>query len=347
MRSVTIQFFRSYKEPHCLIDVRSPSEYAIGHIPGAINMPLFSDEQRSDIGTIYKGVGREAALLKGLDYVGSEMSHLVRRAHELAEGRSIFVHCWRGDKRSESVAWLLSFSGLEVHTIQGGYKAYRQFLAAEFMARNYEIKLLGGLTGSGKTTLLLEMKKHDFQIIDLEGLAHHKGSAFGDLGELPQPTNEQFSNALYESFLSFDPTKPIWLESESKNVGKVVLPDPVWNKMLDAGRVELVIPDAQRIRNLVDLYGEYSKSLLKKAFEKIQKRLGGLKTQLALSSIEENDLYTAAKIALSYYDKAYQKSKKKANHSIDFILEYDGVDHVHGVKLLKMATDKVKYSIDG
>jgi tRNA 2-selenouridine synthase len=183
-----------------LIDVRSPAEFARAHIPNAHSLPLFNDEERAKVGTMYKQMSPEAALLKGLEIVGPKMSGFVKKAIKWSPDRKVIVHCWRGGKRSGSVAWLLKFAGFDVLTIEGGYKNYRQTVLQSFdnqLLKNMII--LGGKTGSGKTYILKELEKRGEQIIDLEGLANHKGSAFGWIGENQQPTTEHFENLLHDA----------------------------------------------------------------------------------------------------------------------------------------------------
>jgi tRNA 2-selenouridine synthase len=173
------------------IDVRSEKEYGHGHIPGAVNLPLFSDEERVVIGTIYKNSGREASVLKGLEIAGPKLAGFVKKLHKITDQKDILVHCWRGGMRSESMAWLFGQAGYKAHVLEGGYKAYRRFIREE-LSRPLTYIILGGLTGSGKTELLHMLGRAGEQILDLEKLACHKGSVFGGLGQPGQPANEQF-----------------------------------------------------------------------------------------------------------------------------------------------------------
>ncbi len=180
-----------------LLDVRSPGEYAQGHVPGALSFPLFSDAERATVGTIYKQQSRDLALETGLELVGPKLGGFVREARTLAPQGQVVVHCWRGGQRSGSMAWLLRQGGLDVWTLEGGYKAYRTWVLAELAAQQYSLYIIGGRTGTGKTKILHALRQMGEQVVDLEGLACHKGSAFGFIGELPQPTVEQFENDLH------------------------------------------------------------------------------------------------------------------------------------------------------
>ena len=184
--------FWALSREQVVLDVRSPSEFAQGHVPGAINLPLFDDAQRADIGTIYKNSGKDAAVLRGLRHAGLKMADLVVQAKAIAEGRnSVLVHCWRGGMRSQSVGWLLRTAGMDPLVLDGGYKAFRQFARATFEVP-WNLRVISGLTGAGKTRVLLLLKDVGEQVVDLEGLANHRGSAFGGIGQPNQPSTEQF-----------------------------------------------------------------------------------------------------------------------------------------------------------
>lgn len=299
-----------------LLDVRSPGEFTHGHIPGAISFPLFSDEERAAVGTVYKQVGKEEAMALGLRFVGPKLETFVREATIIAPGRKLRVHCWRGGQRSGSMAWLFRQAGFEVETLQGGYKSYRHFVLDGFQNTTIKLVVLGGQTGSGKTKILKALPEFGEQIIDLEGLAHHKGSAFGFIGELPQPTVEQFENNLFEQISAMDTTRRVWVENESHSIGRIFIPEEFWSKMKVAPLVKIEIPETVRIENLLSDYVLTDRLELETAFQKIQKKLGGLQLKIALESLEKNDFATAARIALHYYDKTYQ-------HGLDTSLSTD------------------------
>lgn len=289
-----------------LLDVRSPAEFLQGHIPGAQNLPLFSDEERAHVGIVYKNQSQEEAFLLGLKYVGPKMASLVRQAIKLSPDRKIAVHCWRGGQRSKSVAWLLENAGFDVGVLAGGYKQYRKFVQTGFENLNLHIRLIGGPTGVGKTRVLHELAALGQQVIDLEALANHKGSSFGAIGELPQPTVEQFENSLFEAIQSLDLSKPIWFEHESRSIGRVYLPESIYAKMRQAPLIVLNIPETLRLEHLIADYCHTDVELLHNAFERLHKRLGGLAVKEAREALQANDLRTAGSIALRYYDKTYR-----------------------------------------
>lgn len=287
-----------------ILDVRSPKEFENGHIPGAVSFPLFSNEERAIVGTLYKQKGKTEALLKGLEIVGPKLKGFVEKALELSKGNPLYLQCWRGGMRSGSMAILLQTAGIDCVVLKGGYKAYRNHILSEF-AKPWKFKVIGGKTGSGKTQVLAELAKLGEQVIDMEALAHHKGSAFGRIGELPQPTTEQFGNNLYQALHRFDADKPVWVEDESHTIGTVFIPTEFFSNYRKAPLFVLDIPFEERLNHLMTIYGNYNVQEIKEAFERIGRKLGGQNVKLAIEMIESNDLFSAASIALIYYDKAY------------------------------------------
>jgi len=302
-----IENFLSQSRGHPVIDVRSPAEYEHAHIPGAISLPLFSNEERAAIGTLYKQQGRERAMMLGLEYYGKSMQRIISELKEKTNDKQIFIHCWRGGMRSGVVAWMLDLFGYKVTTLNKGYKAFRNWVLDSFSSQK-NIFILGGKTGSGKTEVLHELKKSGEQVVDLEALAHHKGSAFGDLGEDAPPTQEQFENDLAMEFFTLDSSKPIWIEDESQRIGWVNIPNALWKQMRETKVVYLDIPFEERLKNITENYGTFDLERLKAATLRIQKRLGGLDTKNAIQYFEEGKIYEAFFILLKYYDKFYSKA---------------------------------------
>lgn len=290
-----------------IIDVRTPAEFMQGHIPGALNIPLFTDSERVVVGTLYLHEGKDVAVEKGLEFVGPRMAALVREAKKVSEGKILYVHCWRGGMRSASMAWLFRTAGLKAVVLKGGYKAYRQSFA-ELLQLPWKLLILGGPTGCGKTDILHALRQRGEQILDLEGLANHKGSAFGALGQEPQPTTEQFQNNLHHTFRSLDPDRWLWSECESLSIGKVFLPQELFNKMLAAPFIYLYLPLSCRIERLLKEYGNFSEEELIASFRKIERKLGGERTTQAIKLLEDKKIAEASAIALQYYDKSYTKS---------------------------------------
>ena len=291
------------------IDVRSPKEFAKGHIAGAVNIPLFTDDERAEVGTLYVRVSREAALERGFELVGPKLASFIRQVKALTQAeqhRNVCVYCWRGGMRSNSMAWLLSMNGYDVTVLEGGYKNYRKGLEQLLIDYPWHFKLLGGMTGCGKTDVLLAMQAMGAQVIDLEGLAHHKGSAFGHLGMAKQPTTESFENALFESMRRFDPEQPVWIEAESQSIGSVFIPQFFFKQMRASTTYLYEIPQEDRLARLCKDYGCFDRAILESAFLKIQKRLGYDQVKHAITHLQQGDVLSAARIALKYYDKSYQ-----------------------------------------
>ena len=330
--------FLAERSSRVVFDVRSPAEYEQGHIPGALTFPLFTNEERAEVGTMYKQVGKEEAMELGLRFVGPKMEMFVKQAKALAPERRLAVHCWRGGQRSGSMAWLLRQAGFDVVTLEGGYKSYRQFVLNGFEETNLKLVVLGGRTGSGKTKILHALRDLGEQIIDLEGLANHKGSAFGFIGEAPQPTVEQFENDFFEQILTLDPSRHIWVENESRSIGRIFIPEGFWLKMRVAPLMNVEIPDEARIENLLADYVLTDRSELETAFQKIATKLGGQHLKTALEALNQGDYAAAARIALAYYDKTYQ-------YGLDSSLSTDirrlTFDHGNAIEIAQSLADMV------
>lgn len=301
---ITIESFLKESDKTPVIDVRSPGEFVNGHIPGAINIPLFNNEERAKVGTRYKQAGRDFAVELGLEIVGPKMADFLRKARKIAKQKKLLIHCWRGGMRSQSMAWLFEMGGMNVSVLEGGYKTYRSYIRSQF-ERDIPIYILGGFTGSGKTEILYELAKNGEQIIDLEGIAHHKGSAFGTIGQLPQPTNEQFENNLAQEWMKMDSSRPVWLEDESVTMGQCGIPYPLFQKMRNTQVYKVLIPKKVREERLVKEYANGDIEGLRNALERITRKLGGLRAQQALQALDEEDFMKVADISLQYYDKAY------------------------------------------
>lgn len=288
-----------------IIDVRSPGEYKHAHIPGAISIPLFDNDERAQVGTKYKNAGKDSAVLLGLSLVGPKLADFVKQSKKLnPQGKEVLVHCWRGGMRSSSFAWLLDTAGLTASTLTGGYKVYRNAVLSSF-SEPLNLLILGGKTGSGKTDILKELARQGEQIIDLEGLANHKGSTYGAIGQAPQPATEQFENLIHAAARQLDRTKRIWLEDESRSIGSCFIPMPLWHQMRAAPVAFIDVTKACRVERLVHEYAGINHQLLVDATERIQKRLGGKVTKDALEALTRQDYATVADLTLDYYDKAY------------------------------------------
>ncbi|MEQ1797071.1 MAG: tRNA 2-selenouridine(34) synthase MnmH [Lacibacter sp.] len=322
IQKITVEEFLVLAKQYPVLDVRSPGEYTHAHIPGAYSFPLFTDEERKVVGTAYKQQSREVAIKIGLDYFGVKMRKMVEevesivvshkpittKTEEHSSSKTVLVHCWRGGMRSAGVAWVLDLYGFKVYTLVGGYKVFRHWVLEQF-EKTYSFNVLGGYTGSGKTPVLEAMLKKGENVIDLEGLAHHKGSAFGALGMPKQPRQEMFENKLsLKLYDAAQQQKPIWVEDESQRIGEVNIPINLWRQMRAQTLYFLDIPFEERLKHITTEYGKQEKEKLVNAIIRIKKRLGGLEAKEAVGALIEDRTEDSFRILLSYYDKQYLKA---------------------------------------
>ena len=305
MKILKAEEFVAKQKGNILLDIRTPSEFRNGHLPGAISFPLFSDEERVIVGTLYKQQGRDRAVLKGLELVGPKLKDFVVQAGKYKG--TLYLYCWRGGMRSNSMAWLLETAGREVYLLEGGYKAYRSY-GRELIAGGLKLIMLSGPTGSGKTEILHQLAELGRQVLDLEGLAHHRGSSFGGIGQPVQPCTEHFTNLIFEKIAGFDLTLPIWVEGESQNIGKVFILEELFSQMNTCPTIRIDPPKSERMSRLIRDYACFPKEELANSIEKISKRLGGKDTSDTLDALEAGDYQKVVDITLSYYDKTYDFS---------------------------------------
>tara|TARA_B100000886_G_scaffold5344_1_gene3316 strand:- start:2809 stop:3852 length:1044 start_codon:yes stop_codon:yes gene_type:complete len=312
-----LEKFKSLNGP--LIDVRSPSEYYKGHMPNSINIPLFDNDERSIIGTIYKKGGRGKAVIEGLKIVEKKIELLLDNLFSIIDSNkfiakknnnklSIRIYCSRGGMRSQSIAWLLEKYKFNTITLKGGYKTYRRWILDGF-SKKWNILIIGGKTGTGKTRLLSLLDKYKYQTLDLEGFACHRGSTFGGLGMKEQPSNEQFENRIAEKLYTFKNINHIFVEAESANIGKCKIPHEFFNQMKKSRRIEILRSEKNRLDELINTYSVFKKEELKESVLRIKKRLGPQRTKIALESINNEKWDLVCKSVLDYYDKCYEYEK--------------------------------------
>ena len=326
VQKVGVMDFLDEADSRVILDVRTPAEFAQGHIPGARNMPLFSNEERAEIGTLYKQVSKENAFRRGLEVVGPRLTEYIEKAAQYAPGKKVGVHCWRGGQRSSSIAQLLAYSGFDVSVLEGGYKAFRNFVLCAFKEWDYRIVVLGGKTGSGKTEILHHLRSEGEQVLDLEGLARHKGSAFGALGQEPQPSVEHFENELFSELKQMDFSRRIWVENESRSIGKIFIPQGFWDNMKSSPLIHIEVPFHIRVERLMNDYASFPKEKLLASLRKIERRMGPQNMKAAKEACESGDLKTATELALRYYDKAYLMATAKGNFSREFHPAFDTIN---------------------
>jgi len=304
IHTIQIEEFLALAPEIPVADVRTPAEFDQGHIPQAHNLPIFTNEERVQVGTTYKQIGREEAILLGFEFTGPKWGTFIKQALVFAPEKKIALHCWRGGMRSGSMAWALTLYGFEVYLLNGGYKSYRRWAIEQF-SQAFNLLILGGMTGSGKTQILHAIKNSGEQMIDLEDLAQHQGSSYGSMGTLIQPSQEQFENNLAYQLSKIDINKPLWLEDESRTVGKCSIPNPLWDQMRNAPVIKLNIPIEERIRFLTQEYGKLNPNFLIECTQRIGKRLGPEQTRDAVLAIKENRMSDFIRLVLVYYDKTY------------------------------------------
>lgn len=311
-----------------ILDIRSPGEYEHGHIPGGHSFPLFTNEERAEIGTIYKQIGQKEAILRGFEITGPKMAEFIRKAKAF-QADELRLYCWRGGMRSESMSWLLSQYGFNTYVLEGGYKAYRNHLLS-FFKQPLRLCIISGNTGSSKTKLLNALAAKGEQVIDLEGLANHQGSSFGKYKEGFKPETEHFQNLLLDHCKNFDLDHPIWVEDEGKRVGKVSIIDGLYEQMQQSPHFEIEMSLNDRLDHLVNEYGKLSKNQLIEATVAIRKKLGFDQADMAVRHIEADQLREAATIILTYYDRRYDQCmvNKKALIKDKFQMNLGDIDTV-------------------
>lgn len=352
-----IEDFIALAKQNPVFDVRSEGEFQHACFPGAHNLPLFTNEERKVVGTAYKQESKQKAIKLGLEYFGPKMVKMVEEVEsvvnsgQLTDGskksgkkanksidvadKTVLVYCWRGGMRSAGVAWLLDLYGFKVYTLVGGYKSYRNWVLKQF-EKEYPFKLIGGYTGSGKTEVLHALQKQGEAIIDLEGLACHKGSAFGNLGQPKQPMQEMFENLLAVALINAsEKNTTIWLEDESQRIGEINIPITLFKFMRTCRVYFLDIPFEERLNYIVAGYGKFEKEDLISAIVRIQKRLGGLEAKTAVNYLIENDLHGAFGVLLHYYDRFYTKSMSNMREQPEKVfkkISLETVDKIENAK---------------
>lgn len=308
------------------IDMRSPSEYNLGHIPGAINIPLLTDDERVEVGTLYKQVGPEEAKHLGLSIVSTKLPELVRHVRDLHKtGRAVIIYCWRGGMRSKSLVSVLEIMGIPAYQLLGGYKNYRQYVLQrlrEFVLKP-QIVVLCGSTGVGKTTLLSLLAKQDAPIIDLEKLANHRGSAFGHIGIGTPATAQNFDAAILSTLASLNDKPYIIVECESKRIGNVYIPDVLFEGMKKGKKILATASVDNRISRLIKEYTDvYTKNYgaIISSINTLERKIGLKRTQTLTAQMEACQLDEVVRsLLIDYYDPLY--GYEKANTATyDFVV---------------------------
>ena len=337
---LTLENFWTLREQLPLVDARSEGEFAQSHIPGAINIPILDNAERIQVGTLYKQAGPEKATLKGFELVGPRFHLIQREALRKFPAKKLILYCWRGGMRSQILSWLLTQVGFEIYRLEGGYKTYRSFTYAA-VRKSYPLLVLGGKTGAAKTVLLQKLKERGEQVVDLEGLANHKGSSFGAIGQPAQPTVEQFENLLAEQLREIHLDQALWVENESRRIGQIILPDSFYLQMTQSPRIEIDKTEEERIAHIASEYAALDQGELSAAVLRLQKRLGGDRTKQALEAIQTNQPEIWIPILLLYYDKTYEFDLERHEVSKTIRLNLQGLSLEDQVTLLLQTKPKV------
>ena len=311
--TVSTTFNETLIDSHLLVDVRTPLEYAEDHIPGAINVPLLSNEERVEIGTLYKQQGPHPARQRGLQLTAHRFPEMVGTIAAAANGRPMLVYCWRGGLRSKTVTSILELTGHQAQQLTGGYKSFRNLVAGYFapFTPKSPLVVLHGMTGIGKTTLLMRLKEKGCSIVDLEGLACHRGSAFGQLGLVQSLSQKRFETLLWDALRRAPDGVPLIVEGESERIGRVSLPGDFYRKMAVGIRVWCSASLQTRVQRLVEEYGlpEYKEDMAV-ALQRIRKKLGGKVCDQLAGNLERWELEPfMSGLVCDYYDKVYYKNR--------------------------------------
>lgn len=322
-----IDEFLKLRQSLPVVDVRSENEFAEGHMRGALNIPILNNREREAVGTDYKQKGQAEAIKTGFRLVGPRFLEIINHAENVAAGKELLVHCWRGGMRSTNFCQIIGMAKVKSFQLEGGYKKYRE-KALESYKSPLQLVIIAGHTGSGKSAILRALRERGEQIVDLERLANHKGSVFGGLMMPPQPTTEQFQNELFEDLFALDPARRVWVEDESIAIGKIFLPTDFFHRMSRSPVFQISVEKDVRIGRLVEEYGPADKDAFLRAMEGITKKLGGQHFKAAREKLFEDDMASTIDILLNYYDKAYGIGLKNKEDRIISQISWDGNDPV-------------------
>ena len=315
-----------------IVDVRAPSEFADDHIPGAINLPVLDDAERAEIGTLYKQVGAFEAKRRGAALVARNISrHLDTELSDAPRDFCPLVYCWRGGQRSGAMARILSEVGWKVTVIEGGYKAYRKSVLNQLDSIPPQMRLiiLRGATGTAKTHILRAVAKAGGQIIDLEGLAHHRGSLLGPEPDHEQPSQRQFESGLANAMAAFDASRPVFIEAESNKIGALHIPRSLWKSMREADSIGLSVPLDQRVAFLLQDYAHViaEPARLDPLLNWVVSRIGHATVEEWRSHIEADDWAGfVTRVLTDHYDPAYKRSAAQRAHSDIAVIEAETLD---------------------
>ncbi|MEW9677228.1 tRNA 2-selenouridine(34) synthase MnmH [Lentibacillus sp. L22] len=305
-------FALQQKEAHTLIDVRSPKEFHESTIPGSMNIPVFNNEERAEVGTIYKQVGPEAAKERGLEIFSAKLPDFIAAFRQIDTPKTVF--CWRGGMRSKTAATVLDLMGIKANRLSGGFRTYRQWVVAELAKADFkpDLYVLNGYTGSGKTAILKRLAQNGYPVIDLEGMANHRGSIFGQIGL--EPSNQKaFESQLVQAMLRYQDAPFVFVEGESKRIGKATLPDFFYEKKEKGLQLFIDMPMEERIHNILDDYQPWNlPEQFLEAFRIIKKRIHTPVAKQIDEDLQLGNYTNAVQLLLEYYyDPRYEYAAKQ------------------------------------
>ena len=314
-----------------IIDVRSPSEYKIDHIPGSINIPILNDEERHQVGTTYKQVNPFKAKILGASLISKNISKFLNTELSNKKGSwSCLIYCWRGGQRSRSLALILNEIGWRVKILKGGYKSYRKKIINELnVMPKIDFKIIQAQTGTAKTKILDSLKNLNAQVLDLEKLANHRGSLLGKEVKESQPSQKYFETLIHENLYKYNPLKPVFLESESSKIGNLHLPIKLWEKLNFSERILLRAPLEKRVEFLINEYRHLTDdpSLIKPFISGMKGKYSNIKIKHWSELIENKSWDDFVQSVLEiHYDPMYAYSEKKHFEKIIFKLNLSNLN---------------------
>ncbi|SFB05927.1 tRNA 2-selenouridine synthase [Lentibacillus halodurans] len=313
-QDITLQALmeKQHNENHTVIDVRSPQEFNEATIPGSINIPVFTDEERAEVGTLYKQVSREAAKQRGLEIMSAKLPNFIGEFRQIDTPKTVF--CWRGGMRSKTAATVVDLMGIEVNRLQGGIRSYRQWVIGELEKAECspDIIVLNGNTGTGKTKLLHQLSDKGYPAIDLEGMAGHRGSIFGHIGLEPNK-QKKFESQLVQAIQKYNDAPFVLMEGESRRIGNVTMPVFLHTKKEQSTQLFIDLPMEQRVRNIMDDYQPWNQpEKFIEAYQYIKKRIHTPIAKQIDADLKEENYQQAVQMLLEfYYDPRYEHMAEK------------------------------------